>query len=91
MALLRHEDRATRQAAGDSITAGLKDQERVLVFIFNTLMQDKSIEDRLRGFQFAEQSRHMANELDRETVDLVIVRNWIGAFAIASRDESDDG
>ena len=72
LALLRHEDRATRQAAGDSITAGLKDQERVLVFIFNTLMQDKSIEDRLRGFQFAEQSRHMANELDRETVDLVV-------------------
>ena len=72
LALLRHEHRATRQAAGDSITAGLKDQERVLVFIFNTLMQDKSIEDRLRGFQFAEQSRHMANELDRETVDLVV-------------------
>jgi oligoendopeptidase F len=72
LALLRHEDRATRQAAGDSITAGLKEQERVLVFIFNTLMQDKSIEDRLRGFQFAEQSRHMANELDRETVDLVV-------------------
>ena len=72
LAMLRDEDRATRQAAGDSLTAGLKDQERVLVFIFNTLMQDKSIEDRMRGFQFAEQSRHMANELDRETVDLVV-------------------
>ncbi len=72
LALLRHEDRATRQAAADSLTAGLKEQERVLVFIFNTLLQDKSIDDRLRGFKFAEQSRHMSNELDRETVDLVV-------------------
>ena len=72
LALLRHEDRPTRQAAADSLTAGLKDQERVLAFIFNTLLQDKNIEDRLRGFQFAEQSRHMANELDQETVDLVV-------------------
>ena len=72
LALLRHEDRATRQAAADSLTAGLKEQERVLAFIFNTLMQDKSIEDRVRGFQFAQQSRHMANELDKETVDLVV-------------------
>lgn len=72
LALLRHEDRATRQAAADSLTLGLKEQERVLVFIFNTLLQDKSIDDRLRGFGFAEQSRHMSNELDRETVDLVV-------------------
>ena len=72
LALLRHEDRPTRQAAADSLTAGLKDQERVLAFIFNTLLQDKSIEDRMRGFRFAEQSRHMGNELDRETVDLVV-------------------
>lgn len=72
LALLRHETREVRQAAADSLTAGLKEQERVLVFVFNTLLQDKSIDDRLRGFQFAEQSRHMANELERETVDLVV-------------------
>ncbi|MBS1727054.1 MAG: M3 family oligoendopeptidase [Armatimonadetes bacterium] len=72
LALLRHEDRATRQAGADALTAGLKDQERVLTFIFNTMLQDKSIEDRVRGFEFAQQSRHMANELDRETVDLVV-------------------
>jgi len=72
LALLRHENRETRQAAADSVTAGLKEQERVLTFIFNTMLQDKSIDDRLRGFQFAQQSRHMANELDKETVDLVV-------------------
>ncbi len=72
LARLRHEDRATRQAAADTLSAGLKEQERVLVFIFNTLMMDKSIDDRLRGFKFPEQSRHMANELEPETVDLVV-------------------
>ncbi len=72
LALLRHEDRALRQAAADSFSAGLKEQERVLTFVFNTLLQDKSIDDRLRKFEFAEQSRHLSNELDRETVDLVI-------------------
>ena len=72
LALLRHEDRATRQAAADSFSAGLKEQERVLTFIFNTLLQDKAIDDRLRKFEFAEQSRHLSNELDQETVELVI-------------------
>jgi oligoendopeptidase F len=72
LALLRHEDRATRQAAADSFSAGLKEQERVLTFIFNTLMQDKAVDDRLRKFEFAEQSRHLSNELDQETVELVI-------------------
>lgn len=72
LALLRHEDRSTRQAAADSFSAGLKEQERVLTFIFNTLMQDKAVDDRLRKFEFAEQSRHLSNELDQETVELVI-------------------
>ena len=72
LAMLRHEDRSTRQAAADSFSAGLKEQERVLTFIFNTLLQDKAIDDRLRKFEFAEQSRHLSNELDQETVELVI-------------------
>lgn len=70
--LLRDENRETRQKAADSFSAGLKEQERVLVFIFNTLLQDKSIDDRVRGLEFAEKSRHLANELERETVELVI-------------------
>ena len=71
LGLLRNESRELRQKAADSFSAGLKEQERVLAFIFNTLLQDKSIDDRLRGFEFAEKSRHLANELDKETVELV--------------------
>lgn len=72
LALLRDPDRATRQAAADTFTAGLKELNRVLTFTFNNLLQDKAVEDRLRKYEFPEQARHMGNELEPETVDLVI-------------------
>jgi oligoendopeptidase F len=69
--LLRSPNRALRQAAADSLSAGLGELNRVIVFIYNTLLADKKLEDRLRRFGYPEQSRHMANELSEETVDLV--------------------
>ncbi|HSI71694.1 MAG TPA: M3 family oligoendopeptidase [Fimbriimonas sp.] len=72
LALLREPDRALRKAAGDSFSSGLEELQRVLAFTFNNLLQDKSVEDRLRAFEYPEQARHLSNELDRETVDLVI-------------------
>ncbi|AIE84991.1 M3 family oligoendopeptidase [Fimbriimonas ginsengisoli] len=72
LALLRHENREVRQMAADSLTKGLQEMQRVLVYNFNNLLQDKSVEDRLRKFEYPEQSRHLSNELDRETVDLVV-------------------
>jgi len=70
--LLRSPDRAVRQAAADAFTAGLKEMERVLVFTYNNLVQDKAVDDRLRQYDYPEHSRHLANELDKETVDLVV-------------------
>lgn len=72
LTLLRHADRAVRQAAADSLTEGLARLERVTTFNYNNLLQDKAVEDRLRKMEYAEQARHLSNELDRETVDLVI-------------------
>lgn len=71
MVRLRDENRLVRQAAADSLSAGIGQVERVVVFIYNTLLADKKLEDRLRSFGYPEQTRHMANELDKETVDLV--------------------
>ncbi|MCW5939832.1 MAG: M3 family oligoendopeptidase [Fimbriimonadaceae bacterium] len=70
--LLHDPDRAVRIAACDSLSAGLKELNRPLVFLYNTLLADKKLEDRLRRFEHPETSRHMANELDKETVDLVM-------------------
>lgn len=68
---LKSADRSMRQAAADALSKGLSDLSRVIVFIYNTLLADKKLEDRLRKFSYPEQSRHMANELTEETVDLV--------------------
>ena len=72
LTLLRDPDRAIRQAAADALTGGLREMQRVLVFTYNNLLQDKKIEDEMRRYAYPEQSRHMANELDKETVELVV-------------------
>lgn len=69
--LLRDGDRNVRQAAADSLSKGLTEVSRVVTFLYNTLLADKKLEDRLRKFEYPEQSRHMANELSKEVVDTV--------------------
>jgi oligoendopeptidase F len=70
--LLHDPDRDVRIAACDSFSAGLKAMNRTLVFLYNTLLADKRLEDRLRKFEHPESSRHLANELDKPTVDMVM-------------------
>lgn len=69
--LLRDANRDVRQNAGHAFSEGLEKLERVIAFSYNTILTEKKIEDRLRSFPHAESSRHLANELDKETVDLV--------------------
>jgi len=70
--LLREPDRETRRAAAESFSQGLRENSRLLTYIFNTLVYDKAVDDRLRKFAEPEQSRHLANELDSKTVEAVI-------------------
>ncbi|MDQ2985991.1 MAG: M3 family oligoendopeptidase [Armatimonadota bacterium] len=84
LTLLRDPDRNVRQAAADALSEGLGELERVLVFTYNNLLQDKKIEDEMRGYDYPEQSRHLANELDKETVDLV-VEMCVKNFDLVSR------
>jgi oligoendopeptidase F len=72
-------DREIRRTAAEAFTAGLQPHRRTLTSIFNTLLQDKNVEDRLRHYSSPQQSRHLANELDEATVSLVVdtvVRNY---------------
>ena len=72
-------DRETRRRAAAAFTEGLTKSSRTVTFIHNTLMQDKNVKDRLRRFATPQQSRHLANELDEDTVGLVVetvVRNY---------------
>ena len=67
-----HSDRAVRKASAAGVTQGLETQLRTLAYIFNTLVQDKATQDRLRGHAYQEQTRHLENELTPETVEMVI-------------------
>lgn len=72
LALIKDPNRNVRRAAAASLTRGLKENARTLTFIFNTLVQDKAVNDRLRRYEYPEQSRHLSNELDPETVEIVV-------------------
>lgn len=72
MTLLRDPDRAVRQAGAEALTTGLAELDRAITFTYNTLLQDKRVGDRLRSHPYPEHTRHLANELSKETVDLVI-------------------
>lgn len=72
LALLKDPRRDVREKAGHSLTEGLKQHSRVLTYIFNTLVNDKAINDRLRNYSYPQESRHKSNELSKNVVDLVI-------------------
>lgn len=70
---LQHDpDRDVRRAASEALTAGLAPHARTIATVFNTLLQDKATEDRLRSHAYQEQARHLSNELAPETVELVV-------------------
>ncbi len=72
-------DRETRRKAAESFSAGLTENSRVTTFVFNTILQEKNVKDRLRRYTSPVQSRHLSNELSEDTVNLVVdtvVRNY---------------
>lgn len=72
LALLRDPNRETRKAAAGSLSEGLNASGHLLTFIFNTLVYDKAVDDRLRRYEYPEQARNTSNELDAQTVETVI-------------------
>lgn len=72
LALLRDPRREVRKAAAEAFTKGLADNGRLLTFIFNTLVYDKAVDDRLRRYEYPEQARNISNELEPETVETVM-------------------
>jgi oligoendopeptidase F len=72
-------DRSLRQQATKSLAAELQNNAHVLTFIHNTLLHEKQVSDRLRGFEHPESDRHLSNELDKAVIDTmteVCVRNF---------------
>ena len=72
LAKLHDADRAVREAAAESLTAGLEELERPLAYVFNTVLADKASTDRLRGYDHWLASRNHANEITADSVDALI-------------------
>ena len=72
LAKLHDPEREVRCAAAAALTGGLRGNARLLGFIFNTLVQDKAVQDRLRRFASAMQDRHLANEIDPASVEALL-------------------
>jgi oligoendopeptidase F len=65
-------DRSVRQAAAAGWTWGLKDNARLLTFIFNNLVLDHHSDCSLRHFAGPMGPRHLANEISDEVVEALM-------------------
>ena len=71
--------RGERKAAAKSFSEGLAKESRRIGYVFNVLLQDKSVMDRYRSYKSPEAARHRANEIDQKTVDAmtdVVVQSY---------------
>jgi oligoendopeptidase F len=82
--MLQHPDREVREQVAAGITAGLEPGLRTRAFLFNTLLLDKSIDDRLRGYPSWISSRNLANEASDESVQ-ALVDAVVDNYAIPQR------
>jgi oligoendopeptidase F len=69
---LQWADREARRAAAEAVSAALEPGLRTRGFIYNTLVYDKSVEDRLRSYPNWLASRNLANEASDESVMALI-------------------
>jgi oligoendopeptidase F len=64
LSLLHEPDRSLRQRAMETVYQELSQHGQVLTFIYDTLIQDNLIVDRLRSYRHPMEQRHLSNEID---------------------------
>jgi len=69
---LSHPDREVRRNAAEAVTAGLEPGLRNRAFVFNTLLADKSIDDRLRDYPTWISAWNQGNEASDASVDALV-------------------
>ena len=69
---LYNPDREVRKAAAEELTESLKSHLHILIHIFNTLLAEKMISDRLRKYPGWVSSMNLGNELEDKTVETLI-------------------
>lgn len=69
---LHESDRDLRKRAHESLTNTFEELSRPLTFVFNTLLADKHTDDKLRGYESWISSRNLSNEIDDDTVEILV-------------------
>jgi oligoendopeptidase F len=70
--LLSNKDRALRREAGAALAKGLGDNVRLFALVLNTLIKEKEIDDRWRGYKQPISFRNLSNHVEDEVVDALI-------------------
>lgn len=65
-------DREIRRQTAEAVTAALEPGLRTRAYVFNTLLQDKSVKDRLRSYPNWLATRNLSNEASDESVQALV-------------------
>jgi oligoendopeptidase F len=84
LTMLREPDRDLRRRASAAITTALGNDIRTRGYIFNVILQEKAIDDRLRHFPSWISSRNLANETSDQAVQ-ALVEAVTGRYDICAR------
>jgi oligoendopeptidase F len=69
---LMSSDREERRTTAQAVTAALEPGLRTRAYVFNTLLQDKAVDDRLRAYPSWIASRNLSNEASDESVEALL-------------------
>jgi oligoendopeptidase F len=84
LAQLMAPERSARQAGANAVTAALEPGLRTRAYVLNTLLADKSVDDRMRHFGSWIASRNLSNEASDESVEALVAAVQ-GRYAIPQR------
>jgi oligoendopeptidase F len=84
MAKLYAADRDERRRAAEAVTEALEPGLRTRAYVFNTIVLDKSVDDRLRGYATWISSRNLRNDTTDEAVQ-ALIDTAVGRYDIVQR------
>ena len=70
--LLSNRERAVRREAGAVLSEGLGQNIRLFALVLNTIIKEKEIDDRWRGYKRPISARNLSNQVEGEVVDALI-------------------
>lgn len=84
LALFHSADRSQRKMASDSLAEGLRENTRLLTYIYNMILADHRASLKIRGYKHPMDAMNLSNETDYESVQ-GLIRAVKGAYPLAQR------